>query len=190
MPEQTGDDAAQGAAEEQAQGATAGPDKQAQGAASGGDDSVDALRERIELLQRENFTYRDEKRKREEADKKRTEGEQSEVEKLTAKVSEMESALADRERRAKEQSLRLASVTEAQRLGFRNPDIAHRLIDQGKVEYDDSGDATNIGSLMEAIAKSDPYLIAATDFGGGVRGQSASKPNDDMNARIRRSVGR
>lgn len=188
MAETTGDDAAQGAAEEQAQGATAVSDEQAQGAAAEGGDTVEALRERITSLERDNYAYREDKRKREEAEKSTKDKSKSEVEKLTTRLSEMEQSLAERDRKAKEQSLRLAAVTEAGRLGFRNADVAYRLLDAGSIEYDEAGDPTNVAAMLGDLAKSEPYLLNSTDFGGGPRGKSAAT-NDDMNARIRRAVG-
>jgi len=188
MTSETGDATAQGAATEQAQGATSDDQGTAQGATQGGEDTVEALRSRIAALEKDNHSYREEKRKREEAEAQKSEGEKSEVEKLTAKLSGLESTLAERERKTQEQSLRLASVTEATRLGFRNPDIAYRLLDQSKVERDKDGEPSNVGALLEAIAKDNDYLISAPDFGGGKRGASAAKGND-MNDIIRRAAG-
>ena len=69
MPSETGDGTAQGAATEQAQGAASDDQGTAQGATQGGEDTdVKALRQRISALEADNLKYREDKRKREEAE--------------------------------------------------------------------------------------------------------------------------
>ena len=53
----------------------------------------------------------------------------------------------------------------AARLRFHKPEIAYRLIDTAKLDYDEDGNATNAETLLGELAKSDPYLIAGDDNG-------------------------
>jgi len=161
-----------------AQGAT--PPTQGAGDDSGGA-TVEALTARISTLERENRTYRQQIRSaREQQDT-------GEVERLTGRVADLERELVDQRVQRQEQSLRLAALTEAQRLGFRNPDLAYRLMDHSAVEYAEDGAPRNVGRLLGELAKTDSYLLGTTDFGGGAR---SSAQGADMNALIRRAAGR
>lgn len=193
MPEETGAAQPQGGEGAQAQGATspaqgAAP-QPAHGASGTGDVTVESLTAKLALLEKDNLSYRERERKREEAEKAKTEAEMSEAEKLQARVTELESELAERAKREQEQSLRLASMTAAQKLGFKNPEVAYRWLLSEPVQFDGAGNPTNVESLLTAFAKSDPSLLSHTDFGGGPRGTSAAQTND-MNALIRRAAGR
>jgi hypothetical protein len=193
MVEETGGTAAQGVAEAQAQGADSeaqGATPDAQGAtaeqAGGSAVIVETLTRKIAELERDNRGYRQREKAQTDAARAKEDAERSEVEKLSAKVAELESALAEKTRREQEQSLRMASVTAASKLGFRNPDLAYRLIDPGAIEWADDGTPKGIEKMLSDVAKSDPYLVTATDFGGGSRGTSpASAGSDDMNALLR-----
>lgn len=194
MPEMTGAAAEQGEATATTQGVTppaqgAAP-QEAQGAdGDAGEVSVESLMQKVADLERDNRGYRLREKQRDEAETAKAQAEQSESERLAGRVADLERQLTDRVRREQEQSLRLASITAAQKLGYRNPDIAYRLLDTAAVEYADDGSPRNVERLLEALAKSDPYLLTRTDFGGGVRGDSAAA-GPDMNSLIRRAAGR
>jgi hypothetical protein len=98
-------------------------------------------------------------------------------------------------------------ATIAQRLGFKNPALAHKLIDTAGVdaEVDLSGDApkvevdatakTILEARLKAVLEADPYLkgdpaqrqLPGAGQGGGGNGGGA---NAEMNAAIRRASGR
>jgi hypothetical protein len=144
---------------------------------------------KIADLERDNLAYRERERKREQAEKRQAQTEASESGRLAERVADLERQLAERTVREQEQSLRLASMTAAQRLGYRNPEIAYRLLDTKAIVFDEDGAPTNVDALLEGIGKSDPYLLTHTDFGGGQRGASAAAV-PDMNAMLRRAAGR
>lgn len=102
----------------------------------------------------------------------------------------------------------------AARLRFRNPNIAHKLIDLGGIEatldlegdepsatVDSAGKAT-IESRLQAVAQADSYLLgdaaagqlagagASTGAGGTGSGGGNGDGNAAMNAAIRRAAGR
>lgn len=195
MPEATGDGGAQGAPAAPAQGATtpaqgAEPQQPQGGAATGGQDTVESLRAHIAQLEREAAAARRKERAREEAAGQKQQSEQTEAERLNARVQELESRLQRSDARAQEQSLRLVTIAEAQRQGFRSPDLAYRLLDQRTIEFGEDGEVkpATVKAALEALARQEPYLLTATDFGGGSRGASASQA-DDMNTRLRRAAG-
>lgn len=193
MAEQTGTAEAQGAEVAPAQGAAApaqGAATDAQGA-SGEESaqSVEALTAKIAALEKDNRSYRQREKAWQEQQKAQEQAGQSEAERLSSRVVELERELTDLRAQRQEQSLRLASVASAQKLGYRNPDLAYRLLDLSAVDYADDGTPRNIDKLLTELAKSDPYLLVQTDFGGGQRGSSAS-PSSSMNTLIRNAAGR
>lgn len=204
MPE-TGSAPAQGAEGGQAQGATGSAPATgattapAQGA-SGGEEpgsAMEALTRKIAELERDNRQYRQRERDREAADKARSAQDQTESEKLTGKIQDLETKLAERVAREQEQSLRAATTAAATRLGFQNIDTALLLVKgaRDQVEWDEkSGDPRNVEALLQAFAKVDPALVKPVgDFGGGARGTSpgaSGGEGQDMNALIRGAVKR
>lgn len=190
MTEQTGEAEVQGTEAEKVQGTPQEPEAGAQGAAAeDGEETVETLRAKIALLEKDNLSYRERERKREREEAKKVAAESSETERLASRVADLERQLTERVQREQEQSLRLASITSAQKLGYRNPDLAYRLLDTAAVEFGDDGAPVNVDAMLSALAKSDPYLLTHTDFGGGQRGASAAK-GQDMNALIRSAAGR
>jgi hypothetical protein len=85
------------------------------------------------------------------------------------------------------QALESAAVSAATRLGFRNPELAVRLLDPAAIEYTEEGKPKNTEALLKAVAQAEPYLIkggAGGDYGGGHRGDTPpAKPG--MNDLIR-----
>lgn len=154
--------------------------------AGGADDEGQAAVQRdreIEKLRKEAASYRTKLREFEDRDK-------SELQKALDRAEQAEKAH-EAERAARRQDrLQMASFTAARKLGFRNPDIAYRLLDVDDIDFGDDGNAKNVETLLEKVAKAEPYLVnSATDFGGGPRGKPPTSA-DDMNARIRKATGR
>lgn len=181
MPETTGSEGTQGEQSGQPQGGTTA----AQGAGSGNAqgagsdnaaDTPESLKARIAELEKDNRRYRAQAKAREDAEGERTKSEQTEAERLAAKVQDLENKLQTQATKAQEQSLRLATQAAAGRLGFKNPDLAYRLLDTRSLQFGDDGEVPvgQIEAALTALAKSDPYLITASDFGGGPRGSSAA----------------
>ncbi len=50
---------------------------------------------------------------------------------------------------------------------WQNPKNALKLADLSNVEIDDDGTVRNLKGALDALAKSDPYLLAPTETGGG-----------------------
>jgi hypothetical protein len=145
----------------------------------------------VAVLQRELAEARREAAKHRTDLRKLTDAQLSETERLQRRVAELE---AEREQvlaREKDRAVRLAPLEAAAKLGFRDPDLAVRLLDPTAVELKDDGTPRNVERLLAEVLARSPYLGrpgAAADFGGGQRGTGPA--GTDMNSLIRRAAGR
>ncbi len=128
----------------------------------------------------------------EDAEKARADADKTESERTAEKLATLERER-DAERAARQaMSLQIATAGVARKLNFRDPEIAHRLVDGDQVEFDDGGTPTNIEKLLSDVAKRHPSLVSGqADFGGGPnRGSSPAPGGDSMNDWIRAKAGR
>jgi hypothetical protein len=145
----------------------------------------------VAVLQRELAEARREAAKHRTDLRKVTDAQLTETERLQRRVTELEAereAIASRE---KERAVRFAVLEAATKLGFRDPDLAVRLIDPAAVETKDDGTPKNVERLLAEVLARSPYLGRtgiAPDFGGGQRGTAPT--GTDMNSLIRRAAGR
>ena len=143
------------------------------------------------VLQRELAEARREAAKYRTDLRKATDAQLSESERLQRRVTELEAERAESAARDRERAIRLAALEAAAKLGFRDPDLAVRLVDPSAVEVSDDGTPKNVERLLTDVLTRSPYLArpgAAADFGGGVRGSGPA--GTDMNRLIRRAAGR
>lgn len=144
---------------------------------------VAALTRELAAVRREAAGYRTKLKTFEDADK-------SANEKANERIVELEAERDALAAARREDTLRLAASAAARKLGFRNPDLAYRLVASGSVEYDDAGQPKNVEKLLDEVAKGDPYLVQSSgDWGGGPRGTAPSVAGD-MNTLIRQRAGR
>lgn len=116
----------------------------------------------------------------------------SEQQKLQKRIDEMETAVKEQSAKAQRATLRSGLTVEATELGFRNPALAHKLIDQDDVTYDDAGTPTNLKRLLRDVLKDNPYLAGSgggADAGAG-RDRGGKGGSTDMNSMIRQMTGR
>jgi hypothetical protein len=161
---------------------------QAQAAAGTSDPSTTVD---VAVLQRELAEARREAAKHRTDLRKLTDAQLSESERLQRRVAELEQERDVSQARDRERAIRLAALEAAARLGFRDPDLAVRLIDPSAVETKDDGTPKNVERLLADVLARSPYLGRsgiAPDFGGGQRGQAPA--GTDMNSLIRRAAGR
>lgn len=152
-------------------------------AAGGTEDLATAIRERDDA-RREAARHRAELRRLKDADL-------SETERLGRELAELRAERDELVRSERERALRYASLEAATRLGFRDPELAVRLLDRDAVETRDDGTPRNVERLLADVLERAPYLGRAGtggDFGGGPRGQAPA--GSDMNSLIRRAAGR
>lgn len=162
----------------------ADPQQPQEGSATGEGTEPDlaTIQRELKDARREAAGYRTRLKAFEDKDK-------TESEKATERIAELERDLAEARTSIQANRLQTAAFSAARKLGFRNPDLAYRLVSVADVEFDDAGQPKNIERLLDGIAKADPYLVnGTTDSGLGPRGSAA--PSVDMNASIRRAAGR
>ncbi len=145
----------------------------------------------VAVLQRELAEARREAAKHRTDLRRFSDAQLTETERLQRRVTELEQERAASAARDRERAIRLAALEAAARLGFRDPDLAVRLVDPAAVETKDDGTPKNVERLLADVLARSPYLGragAGADFGGGQRGASTS--GTDMNSLIRRAAGR
>ena len=143
-----------------------------------------ALQRELAEARREAAKYRTDLRKL-------TDAQLSESERLQRRVTELEQERQEAQARDRDRAIRLSALEAAARLGFRDPDLAVRLIDPSAVEVRDDGTPRNVERLLSEVLARSPYLArpgASADFGGGNRG--AGPAGTDMYSLIRRAAGR
>jgi hypothetical protein len=113
----------------------------------------------------------------------------SELERERKKRAESERRTAELELDLREQRLREAVLTAAQRVTD-DPVLALALVDRSAIEWSPDGTTpTNVDTLLARIIEAHPKLArGAPDFGGGTRG--ATPAGTDMNAWIRQAAKR
>ena len=128
----------------------------------------------------------------EEAEAARADADKSAEQRAADRIAALETELATERSTRQAMALQVATIGVARKLGFRDPDLAHQLLNAAEVEYDESGTPRNVERLLADRAKQYPYLINGTsDYGGGPRGTPGAATSDaDMNALIRRRTGR
>ena len=94
----------------------------------------------------------------------------------TAKREAAEAALEAERLKLRDRLAQAEVRTIATRLRFHKPEIAFRLIDTDKLEYDDDGMPTNAEAMLAELAKTDDYLVAKED--GARRGTPEATRGD------------
>jgi septal ring factor EnvC (AmiA/AmiB activator) len=124
--------------------------------------------------------------------KKLKEADQSELTKAQTRISELEQQHNGTTTEAQELRVEVAVLKAATKAGITDPDVAARLLDRSKIDFDDSGQPTNMPKLLEDLGKEHPFLLDQarhpTSMDGGAREPVAG--GADMNTLLRRAAGR
>jgi hypothetical protein len=113
----------------------------------------------VRKLRAEAAEYRRKLRELERELRRRDEEKLSETERMRMRLSELERELTQRELVLREHTLRYETMLRARELGIIDPDAAYRLLDLSEVEYDESGQPTNIEKLLRELVRKRPYLV-------------------------------
>ncbi len=125
--------------------------------------------------------------------KKRDDADLSEIEKLRKQVAEAESQRQTIDQARKAERTQHTIEREAGQMRFADPADAVRLIDQTRIDFDASGNPTNVKALLAELVKAKPYLSARPGTGsgeGGARGAGGAGGGFSMDDYIRRAAGR
>lgn len=98
-------------------------------------------------------------REREDAEKSEL---QKAQERAAALEKEKETLLASQRTRTAQYDV----AVKAAKLGIVDPDAAYRLMDQGKIEFDDAGAPINTEVLLQDLIKNKPYLVGSGSSAG------------------------
>lgn len=191
--EQQGQQGQESGNDEQESGQQGGAQRGAGGGTQDGGDDLAGLKT---ALDKERRARRDADRKFGELEawkRQREQTDMSETERRDARLKEYEAKEQawDRER----QSLRLetAITAVATKAGAVNPEILHRLVDFGAVEWNDAGQPKNLTSIVNELKREYPAMFRThggagnADAGAGNGGNQAAL---SMNSLIRRAAGR
>lgn len=129
------------------------------------------IQKELDQARKDAAKYREQIRLREEADK-------SEEQKRAERVKQIEDENAALKAQVSRSETRTEVLTQAQKLAFKDPMDAYRLV-ESDIEYDDAGKPKNVERLLTELAKAKVYLTnGTTDYGQGPRG---SAPNSSSN---------
>lgn len=142
------------------------------------------LQRELQEARREAAKYRTERQQAQERLQKLEEANLTESERLQRRVADFERQQG--EWNEERQALRVGQnvTAEAARMGFANPAIVQRLIDQSRFNFADDGTPTNVTMVLRDLAEAEPYLLirGGGSFDGGVRpGPVSRDPNAVMN---------
>lgn len=195
MPEDTQGQGAQGTQNDSSGNGVQGSQTQGQGAQSDDDDDDDGFdKERaLRTIKRQRESENALKAQIAELKKQANNGQQSasETEQLRKQVQELQDSLNEQSRKATQANVRSAITDAAAEMGFRNPRLAYRLIDEDDIEIED-GEPQNLTRLLKKVLKADPYLANGNGGGDGGQGNgSRNRPSQktDMNSMIRQMAG-
>lgn len=115
----------------------------------------------------------------------------TEQERMATRIKELEDSLSAKEQEVTQTKTRNAVHAKASAMGFRNPELAMRLVDPSEVTFKKNGDPENIEDLLKAIVKENPFLVPGGGADGGAGSGGSGKPaTHSMNDQIRRAAGR
>lgn len=147
-------------------------------------DEARKLRSEASALRRRLKAFEDAEAQRKDADK-------TVEERAADRIKGLEDELAAERTARRTMAVQVSSLASARKLGFKDPELAARLIGASDVEFADDGSPKNVEKLLGDIAKEYPNLLNGTpDYGGGPRGPAPASGGTDMNRFIRQKAGR
>lgn len=195
MAEESGQQATGGAAD-QSQGSTTeqsadqSQDQNTDQSQIGSEDTL-TKEQLLKMVKQANSEAAQRKRELRAAQTKISEWEQSQLsekEKLEARLKALEEENNTLKTSQQKALMRSEITSAATKLGFLNPSVAHRLVDEDKIKLDeDSGKVLNAEALLNELVKTDPYLVGRGSVDAAARSETTSK---DMNTLIRQKAGR
>lgn len=146
------------------------------------------------VIARLNAEARDNRLRAEAAEAKLAEHDRaklSETERLQAELADAQAAREQAEARAQQLALSQAVTAAATKANAKDATLVMRALDASAVEFDSTGQPTNLDKLIAQVKKDHPILFDAV-AGDGDQGprSAAGLPTGDMNELIRRGARR
>lgn len=91
----------------------------------------------------------------------------TEADRIKADAADKGEKLTAAEAQLRQERIERMVERSARKLNVVDEDAALRLLDHGKIEFDDAGAPKNIDALLSQLVKDKPYLIAAEARSGG-----------------------
>lgn len=147
-------------------------------------------------LESERKRARDFERRFKDLDAKlrqREQADMSESERAAARIKEYEAKEQAWEREKQSLRLQTAVTAEATKAGAVNPEILHRLVDAGAVEWTETGQPRNLTSIVNGLKREYPAMFRTHGGAGNAdagAGTGSNQAELSMNTLIRRAAGR
>lgn len=153
-------------------------------------DKAARLEREVADLRKENAKHRTTAQQLERERQEAAQAGMTELEREKAARAAAEARAGELEANLRSQAVRAATTQAAGRLNYRNPELAHRLIDASELEFDEHGEPKNAEKLLRDLATREPYLVKAAgqDFGGGNRGGPAPAGEPGMSELLRAAL--
>jgi hypothetical protein len=183
---------AKAAGQEPAAGSGQAPAADTQPGTETAEQKADRLERELAEARREAAGHRTKATALEKQQREAADAQLSEQERLAKRTQELEATNAQLQAQLRTQAVRSATVAAAQKLNYRNPDLAYRLIDAASLEFDDEGQPKGVERTLRELAQREPYLVkgaAGADYGGGARGETPNA-QPTMNELLRSALGK
>lgn len=104
------------------------------------------------------------------------EGQKTELQKAQDRVAELERSNTEQATKQKVLATQYEVATVATRLGVVDPDVAYKLIDLSKLEYDETGKPKNVEAVVKDMIVQKPWLAGTgTSATNAARGTNGNK---------------
>lgn len=141
----------------------------------------------LRQFEREAETLKKKLEALEEEDRKRKEAELSEAERARAEAERAKAKAESLEQQLRTTRLRHAVELKASEMGFHSPQAAYALADLSDAEIGEDGTAKGIDKALNALAKSDPYLVKE-ETGSGSGGTVGRTDRTAHGTRLRKEA--
>lgn len=194
-PEQQEQEQQQGEQDEQTAGQQrgAGSDRQRDSQQQQGDTDVAGLKGALDKERRERRDFERKTKELETWKREREQADLSETERRDARIKEYEAKEQGWEREKRDLRLQTAITAAGTKAGALYPEQLYKLVDDGTIEWNDTGQPRNLTSVINGMKTEYPALFRShggagnADAGAG----SATPPADvSMNTLMRRAAGR
>jgi hypothetical protein len=185
--------------QEQGQGDEQGNEQRGAGSGAGGNeqqggDDLAGLKSALDKERAERRKFEREFKQLADWKRQREQQEMTDAERTAARLKEFEAKEQEWERERRDLRLQTAITAAATKAGALNPEILHRLVDGGAVEWnDETGQPKNLTAVVNELKREYPAMFRTHGGAGSAdagAGNGGNRPEQSMNDLIRRAAGR